>query len=411
MTTFLTLAFLAILCLTLLLAAASYLSRGAVRRGLFILFMALGLSATSVLTIYPALRLTQGGQDDAYREAEMENLRIERDRLLAEVNQKSRDNEALSKTSAFFSKLNKERLNRISDELQNVRDLILGPGNGLVLGNSVDVTETSVTGFLAEAGGYDAILTDLKRLKSLRPRTPDDAVEPTLVVMNQRYLGGVSGQIVDGPLPDGGAKPVKVEDAALEITRKLNGVKAILESKASTASYKIEPLPDTDLVAGRNGRYYSIELHKPADGERFTFDSAKYTFASSRAAYKSAFNALAGDVLINLEGKVKYDLFVRGSADGQAYTGVLEPGFEYRKISYLPSTPRGKYLSNLASIAVGGTVKNSDLPNLRAEYLRGYISELYPVKSPLILEGAVTKKGNPAARNAELILFVAWDAN
>ena len=96
-----TLSFLAVLSIVLFLGAASYISRGALRRGLLILFLAVGLSATSAVSIYPALRLTDGGTDDAFRIAEIEQLKADRDQLLAEVNQKARDNEALSKTSAF----------------------------------------------------------------------------------------------------------------------------------------------------------------------------------------------------------------------------------------------------------------------------------------------------------------------
>ena len=97
-----------------------------------------------------------------------------------------------------------------------------------------------------------------------------------------------------------------------------------------------------------------------------------------------------------------------GSADAQAYYGQLEPGFEYRRVTYLPSVSKGKYLANPATVAVNSIVKNTDLPNLRGEYLRGYLAELYPAKPAMMLEGIVTKKDNPAARNTELILYVAW---
>ena len=166
-------------------------------------------------------------------------------------------------------------------------------------------------------------------------------------------------------------------------------------------------MSEPELVDGRKGRYYLVELKNPKTGDRFTFDSGKYTFQSSRGAYKTSFNAFAADVLKQLEGQTKFDLFVRGNADAQSYSGQLEPGFEYRKISYLPSS-RGKYLANLATANVPQTVKNTDLPNLRGEYLRGFLAELFPVSKATLLEGSVTKKDNPAARNTELILFVGW---
>ena len=153
-----TLSFLAVLSIVLFLGAASYISRGALRRGLPILFLAVGLSATSAVSIYPALRLTDGGTDDAFRIAEIEQLKADRDQLLAEVNQKARDNEALSKTSAFFSKLHKERLMRISDEIHSIKDIVLGPQSGMLV--SLDSNETTLTTYLDGPSGFDSILAD-----------------------------------------------------------------------------------------------------------------------------------------------------------------------------------------------------------------------------------------------------------
>lgn len=401
-----TLSFLAVLSIVLFLGAASYISRGAVRRGLLILFLAVGLSATSAVSIYPALRLTDGGTDDAFRTAEIEQLKADRDQLLAEVNQKARDNEALSKTSAFFSKLHKERLTRISDEIHSIKDIVLGPQSGMLV--SLDSNETTLTTFLDGPSGFDSILADLRKLKALRVRSPNDPIVPQLAVLGPARAtdAGTTGRIVEPTPPASsavvdGAEPAPREADTLAVLRKA------LDSKMSTGTYKIEAMSEPELVDGRKGRYYLVELKNPKTGDRFTFDSGKYTFQSSRGAYKTSFNAFAADVLKQLEGQTKFDLFVRGNADAQSYSGQLEPGFEYRKISYLPSS-RGKYLANLATANVPQTVKNTDLPNLRGEYLRGFLAELFPVSKATLLEGSVTKKDNPAARNTELILFVGW---
>ena len=169
-----TMTFLAGLCLILFLAAASYLSRGALRRGLFIIGLAIGLSAATTFSIYPALRLTDGGSDDSFRVAELEQLRADRDQLLAEVNQKARDNEALSKTSAFFTKLHKERMTRVSEEIRNIKDILLGPGSGMLV--NYDAADGSLTSFLDGPSGFESILADLRRLKSLRVRSPKRSV-------------------------------------------------------------------------------------------------------------------------------------------------------------------------------------------------------------------------------------------
>jgi hypothetical protein len=401
-----TLSFLAVLSLVLFLGAASYISRGAVRRGILILLLSAGLAATSVIAIYPALRLTDGGTDDAFRTAEIEQLKADRDQLLAEVNQKARDNEALSKTSAFFSKLHKERLTRISEEIHSIKDIVLGPQSGMLV--SLETTEPTLSSFLDGPSGFESILADLRKLKALRVRSPNDPIAPTLAMLapTRATDAGTTGVIVE-PAPPASSAMIEAAEPAAREADTLAVLRKALDSKMSTGTYKVEAMTEPELVDGRKGRYYLIELKNPKTGDRFTFDSGKYTFQSSRAAYKTSFNAFAADVLKQLEGQTKFDLFVRGSADAQSYNGQLEPGYEYRKISYLPSS-RGKYLANLATANVSQSVKNTDLPNLRGEYLRGFLAELFPVSKATLLEGYVTKKDNPSARNTELILFVGW---
>ena len=295
---------------------------------------------------------------------------------------------------------------RISDEIHSIKDIVLGPESGMLV--SLDSNETTLTTFLDGPSGFDSILADLRKLKALRVRSPNDPVAPTLAMLGPARAidAGTTGVIVE-PAPAASSAMIEAAEPAVREADTLAVLRKALDSKMSTGTYKIESMSETELVDGRKGRYYLVELKNPKTGDRFTFDSGKYTFQSSRTAYKSSFNAFAADVLKQLEGQAKFELLVRGSADAQSYNGQLEPGFEYRKISYLPST-RGKYLANLATTNVSQTVKNTDLPNLRGEYLRGFLAELFPVSKATLLEGYVTKKDNPAARNTELILFVGW---
>ena len=402
-----TLTLLAGLCVLLFIAAASYLSRGALRRGLVVITLAIGLSAATAFSIYPALRLTNGGTDDAFRIAELEQLRADRDQLLIEVGQKSRDNEALSKTSAFFTKLHKERMTRISDDIHNIKEILLGPGSGMQVG--LDRADLMLSSFLDGPSGFDSILADLRQLKTLRVRSPNEQTPPILAMLGQTRATdtGTTGMIVEMPTATVNLSQPVLEASTLAEPDTLAVLRKALDGKMATGAYKVEALTEPELVMGRRGKYYVIELKNSNSGDRFTFDSGKYTFQSSRGAFKASFHSFAADVLKQLEGRAKFSLYVRGSADAQAYTGALEPGFEYRSLSYLPSS-RGKYLANLATAPVPQIVRNAELPNLRGEYLRKYLGELYPSAPISLLEGTVTKKDNPAARNTELILFVGW---
>jgi hypothetical protein len=302
-------------------------------------------------------------------------------------------------------------MTRIADELRSLRDIVIGPDSGMVLAQ--DTADVTLTSFVDGPGGFEAILGDLKRLKSLRLRKPDDPATPILAMLGPtRSDSGVTGVIVEPKAI--GIRDKEKDQTSPELSTAAQGQETLtalrkaLDSKMSTNTYKVEPSSDPELISDKKGRYYVIELKSAKTGDRFTFDSGKYTFQTSRAAYKASFNAFAADVLKQLEGRTVFDLLVRGSADAQSYQGPLEPGFEYRKVSYLPSTGRGKYLANLATVPVAGIVKNADLPNLRGEYLRGFLGELYPLHPATLLEGQVVKKDNPAARNTELILYVAW---
>jgi len=426
-----TLSFLGSLAVILLLGAASYISRGAVRRGGVILALAVALTGLSVAHIYPALKLLHEDSDMASRHAEMDRLLVERDQLRAEIQQRERDNEALSRTSAFFNKLHTERMTRIAEELRNTKEIILGSASGIIAAQPA--TDSSLTSFIEGPSGFDSIVAELRSLKSLRVRGPDDVIAPTLAVaMAQRSAAAdTSGVIVEPStvkstrtegasiatpppaLPGAGAAPKSIDPAPLPApvkpeTETLTALHKALDAKMSTAAYKVELVSDPELVEGRKGRYYVIGLKSPKSGQNFTFDSGKYSLQTSKADYRATFGAFAGDVLKQLEGRVPFEVFVRGSADGQAYSGPYEPGFDIRRISYLPGNGRGKYLANPASVALGSSVRNADLPNLRGEFLRGYLSQIYPGKPVTLLEGQVTKQDNPAARNTELILFVAW---
>lgn len=421
MTTIAVISYLVILTLVLLIGGTSYIVRGAVKRGAFLVALAAGLSAATGLEICPALNLKEAESGDALVQAQLQQLSAERDQLVAEVHQRDRDNEALARTSAFFNKLHSERLARIADEIRNAKDILLGPGSGIV--GVQPASETSVTTFVEGPNGFETVIAELRSLKSLKVRGPEDAAAPAITVA--QHLRGArsdtTGVIVEPKdirttrtegatlaSPPSAASRAAPALAATTEAETLSALHNALDAKMATNTYRVEPFAEGDLVGGRNGRYYRIDLKASKSGQFFTFDSGKYTLQASKADYKSAFQAFAGDVLKQLEGRASFELFVRGSADGQAYNGPFEPGFDYRRIAYLPSNGRGKYLANLATIGLGSTVRNADLPNLRGEFLRGYLAQLYPLKPATLLEGQVMKKDSSAARNSELILFVAW---
>ena len=170
----------------------------------------------------------------------------------------------------------------------------------------------------------------------------------------------------------------------------------------------METYPDKELIRGRVGRYYVVDLKNAASGVRFFFDGGKYTLARGSQEFRAALNTFVGDVLSKFNGKVEYSLFVRGSADQKSYEGTFEPGAEFRRVSFLRSLGQDKYGVETSEHIIDGKIHNKDLPDLRAAFMQKLVADNYPTKPPVILEGSVSDKVNDRDRNVELILYVDW---
>lgn len=175
-----------------------------------------------------------------------------------------------------------------------------------------------------------------------------------------------------------------------------------------TDNYSIVPYPDNEVVRGRKGRYYVVDMKNAATGVRFRFEAGKYTLDRSAREFREALSSFARDIATKLDGNVDYSLYVRGSADAAPYVGRHEAGFEYAQVKYMPALGGGRYVKQLRVRDIGRRVKNKDLPFLRAEFLRNIVRDVYPVEPPSVLEGSVTRKVDNADRNVELILFADW---
>ncbi|MEL7302151.1 MAG: hypothetical protein AAGJ53_00485, partial [Pseudomonadota bacterium] len=175
-----------------------------------------------------------------------------------------------------------------------------------------------------------------------------------------------------------------------------------------TDHFEVEVFPDNELVGGKRGKYYVVDIKNAESGEKFQFGGGKYTLSRSSKAFRTGLSAFMKEVVGVVEGNVDYVLFVRGSADSVPYRGRFEDGYEFRSVKYMRAVGDGRYVNAFEEQDIGDRIRNRDLPFLRAEFLRSVVSEVYPVKPPIVLEGEVTDSRDKAARNAELILYVNW---
>lgn len=176
----------------------------------------------------------------------------------------------------------------------------------------------------------------------------------------------------------------------------------------STDDYEVEVYPDNELINGQKGSYYTIDLKDAATGVKFGFEAGRYTLNKSDRQFRKALSAFMRDVVGKLDGNAEYRLMVRGSADAASYKGQFEPGYEYQWVAYLKQVESGKYVNELETRSIDNRVNNSDLPFLRARFLKDLVRDVYPAKEPYVLEGVVTRDIDKEDRNAELMLFVNW---
>lgn len=107
----------------------------------------------------------------------------------------------------------------------------------------------------------------------------------------------------------------------------------------------------------------------------------------------------------------KVKLFVQGSADitGHAtFKGKMDERYMYESVQVLPQNADKE---TFASVAKDKTIaaqnfKNSDLPDLRGNYLKEMISVYSKKLKPILLEGAVKKVKGEGERNAVIYLFI-----
>ncbi len=330
-----------------------------------------GLIAVNYLVVLPALT----DPEKERLRADFAELRRDESRIRGELAESTRE---MGRVEASYrqsqaaieaqAKAHTAQLDRIGLELAEARSHLTSEAFGLV-------PPAPGAPMPSAHNGDDRVLAAARELRALRPRAAP-------------------------PSP-------RVEDRQDQV-RDLLQLKERMTARLSTPSYDVEVYPDRELVGGRRGRYYVVDLKDASSGVRYFFEGGRYTINRGASEFRGSLNAFISDVLSKIEGNARYDLFVRGSADSKPYQGRLEPGYEVRHVRYLRSAGQDKYRMEFGERAIDSVVRNDDLPDLRASFISHIVGESYPVKRPIVLEGAVTAKHDTKDRNVELILYIDW---
>ncbi len=182
-----------------------------------------------------------------------------------------------------------------------------------------------------------------------------------------------------------------------------------LDRGVDEPQYEIKRYPNREVVKGKVGKYYVIDL-KDADSKiLILFNLGKYTKDEFDRVFINAMSKVKGDVLSQLDaGKVSYNIYVRGSADivgdKRPSIGKLMEG-DSREITYLVKNPNNanQYLQESQTQIVPKDFANKHLPNLRAAYIQDRLKDLD--LSSTILDGSVTQREEEQDRNALILLY------
>jgi hypothetical protein len=357
------------------LAQAFYLFRHHARwRGIASGLVAAVLLAATAFRIMPSLMDTEAAQLRAQldiREIEVSGLKSEASRMAATNQKLSADVASATVRLEEASRVHMRDLGEIAQDLVDVRRGLTAGPDGLLLDRPASEAPNP----------KDRLRADVNGLATLRPR-------PALMAMS--------------------VTPPQAPPASIPPPNELDGLKNRMATKMVTPSYEVENYPDRELIRGRVGRYYVVDLKNASSGVRFFFEGGKYTLARGSQEFRSSLNTFIGDVLSKFEGKVGYELFVRGSADAKPYEGAFEEGADFRRFQVAKALGNDKYGTAMTERVLESRVRNRDLPDLRAAFMQRLVAETYPTKPPTILEGQVTDKTADRDRNVELILYVDW---
>ena len=173
--------------------------------------------------------------------------------------------------------------------------------------------------------------------------------------------------------------------------------------------------PDDEVVEGYKGRYFEVKLKDADKDMKLLFKPGKYYMDKKdfRDKYGSTIGAFVTEALSSMknEDKYKVKLFVQGSADitgSSTFRGNMDSKYLYNNISVLPlDDDKDGFSGYPKTLTVPErSFRNSDLPNLRGQYLIEMISIYSKKLKPVLLEGTVTDKVNADDRNAVIYLFI-----
>lgn len=170
--------------------------------------------------------------------------------------------------------------------------------------------------------------------------------------------------------------------------------------------YIVDLIAASELVAGRRGTYFVIKPIDASNGQVIAFNERAYEWSGERDNVRGALADIYSDLFKDLERATPFEVFVLGHADALpfevSWAGREEEGFQVLKHadSGYEATPH-PYI-------FGSTLRNEDLPNLRARRMVSMLADFAIPREPLILDNRPVGDIGAQYRSVEIILFLPW---
>jgi hypothetical protein len=190
------------------------------------------------------------------------------------------------------------------------------------------------------------------------------------------------------------------------LERLIRLIEARRQGSLKRPRYVVERSAQTELVAGRRGTYLVIKPIDPNSGQVVTFNERAYDWTDSRDSVRASLADIHSDILKDLERATPFEVFVLGHADALPFEASWKSGPE----AGLQVLKRGgnAYNASPQPHIFGTTLRNDDLPNLRARQMVSLLGDLKIPRDLLILDNLPVSEIGTQFRSADIVLFLPW---
>jgi hypothetical protein len=184
------------------------------------------------------------------------------------------------------------------------------------------------------------------------------------------------------------------------------GIRRKLDKHLDTKFYASQPLEQPELVAGCVGRWYVMRLQH--GGKPFVFGDRQFRMPEAVDAIKTSLGQLQEKILGPARQRAKrVRLFLRGGADSRRVVGVTEVP-DARELLFLPRLNDDSYDAVPRRLLPAEPVRNEDLPNLRADWLRQQILSVLPNVGSTDIDILENPPSPDHERTVDIVVYVEW---